>query len=93
MSSKDKTTAKLKAALKQFEDELKTKRVAYCEWADHKTFQMMLSNGLLIYVEINVFTGDICRINFDKYFVGKVISENICDGESLNEAPKFESFY
>lgn len=42
---------------------------------------MMLSNGLLIYVEINIFTGDIKYINFDKYFVGKTISENICDGE------------
>jgi len=41
---------------------------------------LMLSHGLLIYVEINVFTGDIQRINFDKYFIGKIISENICDG-------------
>lgn len=42
----------------------------------------MLCNGLLIYVEINVFTGDVRRINFDKYFLGKIISENICDGKS-----------
>lgn len=77
----NKGPGKLKASLKQFEDELKTKKVAFCEWSDQKTFQLMLSNGLLIYVEINVFTGDVRRINFDKYFVGKIVSENICDGE------------
>jgi hypothetical protein len=40
----------------------------------------MLSNGLLIYVEINNVC-DIRRVNFDKYFVGKIIAETICDGK------------
>lgn len=80
-SPKNKHHGKLKTSLKHFEDELKSKKVVFCEWSDQKTFQLMLSNGLLIYVEINVFTGDINRINFDKYFVGKIISENICDGK------------
>lgn len=82
-TTNNKSPGKLKASLKQFEDELKTKKVVFCEWSDQKTFQLMLSNGLLIYVEINVFTGDVRRINFDKYFVGKTISENICDGEFI----------
>lgn len=80
-SPKNKYPGKLKTTLKHFEDELKSKKVVFCEWSDHKTFQLMLSNGLLIYVEINVFTGDVSRINFDRYFVGKITSENICDGE------------
>lgn len=78
---KNKHSTKLKTSLKHFEEELKSKKVVFCEWSDQKTFQLMLSNGLLIYVEINTFTGDVCRINFDKYFLGKIISENICDGE------------
>lgn len=78
---KNKHPGKLKTVLKQFEDELKSKKVVFCEWSDHKSFQLMLSNGLLIYVEVNAFTGDVSRINFDKYFVGKIISENICDGK------------
>lgn len=81
LSNKNKNTNKLKSSLKQFEEELKTKKVVFCEWSDQKTFHLMLSNGLLIYVEIDAFTGDVSRINFDKYFVGKIISENICDGK------------
>lgn len=77
---KNKQPSKLKNSLRIFEEELKSKKVVYCEWTDQKTIQLMLSNGLLIYLEINVFTGDIKRINFDKYFIGKVISESICDG-------------
>ncbi|CAO1398737.1 unnamed protein product [Diamesa hyperborea] len=76
---KNKQPSKLKNSLRIFEEELKSKKVVYCEWTDQKTIQLMLSNGLLVYLEINVFTGDIKRINFDKYFIGKVISESICD--------------
>ena len=53
----------------------------FCEWRDHKTLELMLSTGLLVYIEINVFTGDLQRILFDKYFIGKIISETISDGE------------
>jgi WD repeat-containing and planar cell polarity effector protein len=83
LSPTNKPPEKLKSALKQFEEEIKSRKVVYCEWSDQRTFQLMLSNGLLIYVEINVFTGDVRRISFDKYFLGKIISENICDGEIL----------
>lgn len=39
----------------------------------------MLANGLLVYISINPFTGDLCRIYFDKYLVGKLVSEHITD--------------
>jgi WD repeat-containing and planar cell polarity effector protein len=84
----NKHPGKLKTSLKSFEDELKSKKVVYCEWVDQKTFQLMLSNGLLIYVEINVFTGDVRRVNFDKYFVGKIISEYISDGKLEFQKPE-----
>lgn len=86
-SPNNKHPSKLKSSLKHLEEELKTKKVVFCEWSDQKTFQLMLCNGLIIYIEINVFTGDVRRINFDKYFVGKIISENICDGKLKSKGP------
>ena len=60
---------------------------------NEKLFQLMLSNGLLIYIEINIFTGDIKKINFDRYFIGKTVSENICDGKSLDLALDLNSYW
>lgn len=77
-----KSNAKIKNNLKHVEEEIKTKKVVYCDWISERLFQLMLSNGLLVYVEIDIFTGDIKKINFDRYFIGKVVSENICDGKS-----------
>jgi WD40 repeat protein len=37
----------------------------------------MLVDGLLITIEIN--SGEIQRINFDKYFLGKLVSDHVCD--------------
>ena len=71
---------KLKNSIRHFEECLKHEKVVYCDWRDHKTLELMLTSGLLIYLEINVFTGDLNRILFDKYFIGKIISE-ICDGK------------
>ncbi|KAL7034656.1 hypothetical protein ACKWTF_008043 [Chironomus riparius] len=78
-SLNNKGNAKLKSNLKHVEEEIKTKKVVFCGWMNEKLFQLMLSNGLLIYIEINIFTGDIKKINFDRYFIGKTVSENICD--------------
>lgn len=60
---------------------------------NEKLFQLMLSNGLLVYIEINIFTGDIKKINFDRYFIGKIVSENICDGKLLELAIKHDSYW
>jgi len=39
----------------------------------------MLSNGLLMQIQVCLFSGDIQEINFDKYLVGK-LSEHVSDG-------------
>lgn len=83
-TNNSKVNAKLKNNLKHVEEEIKTKKVVYCGWMNERLFQLMLSNGLLIYVEIDVFTGDIKKINFDRYFIGKIVSENICDGKLVD---------
>lgn len=80
-TSNNKLNSKLRNNLKHVEEEIKTKRVVYCGWINEKLYQLMLSNGLLVYVEIDIYTGDIKKINFDRYFIGKIVSENICDGK------------
>lgn len=39
----------------------------------------MLSNGLLVHICIDSFTADITRITFDKFLIGKLVSEDVCD--------------
>lgn len=70
---------KLRASLKQLEEEINGKKVAHCNWITENIFQLFFSNGLLVYIELDAFSGEIRKINFDKYFVGKLISENISD--------------
>jgi hypothetical protein len=43
--------------------------------------QIMLSSGMLINICINIFTGDILKIVFDKYLMGKLLSEYVSDGK------------
>ncbi|XP_029712205.2 WD repeat-containing and planar cell polarity effector protein fritz isoform X1 [Aedes albopictus] len=75
----NKKPNRLRNALKLLEEELKQRRVVFCKWRNNVILQLMLSNGLLIHIFINPFNGDINRIYFDKYFIGKLISEQITD--------------
>lgn len=42
----------------------------------------MLNNALLIQIQANIDTGDICKITFDKYLIGKLL-DHISDGNYL----------
>uniref|UniRef100_A0A182SX86 WD repeat-containing and planar cell polarity effector protein fritz n=1 Tax=Anopheles maculatus TaxID=74869 RepID=A0A182SX86_9DIPT len=75
----NKKPNKLRHSLRLLEDELRQKRLVYCKWKNNVLLQLMLSNGLLVHLSINPFTGDINRIYFDKYLIGKLISEHITD--------------
>ncbi|XP_058060180.1 WD repeat-containing and planar cell polarity effector protein fritz [Anopheles bellator] len=75
----NKKPNKLRHSLRVLEEELRQRRLVYCKWKNNVILQLMLSNGLLIYVSINPFSGDICRIYFDKYLIGKLVSEHITD--------------
>lgn len=46
----------------------------------------MLSNGLLVQIQVCLFNGDVQEINFDKYLVGK-LSEHISDGNGISLFP------
>ncbi|XP_052891916.1 WD repeat-containing and planar cell polarity effector protein fritz [Anopheles moucheti] len=75
----NKKPNKLRHSLRLLEDELRQKRLVYCKWKNNVLLQLMLANGLLVHLSINPFTGDINRIYFDKYLIGKLISEHITD--------------
>ncbi|XP_055608329.1 WD repeat-containing and planar cell polarity effector protein fritz [Uranotaenia lowii] len=75
----NKKPIRLRNALKLLEDELRQRRIVYCKWKNNVLLQIMLSNGLLVHLVISPFTGDINRIYFDKYFIGKLNSELITD--------------
>lgn len=79
-----KNIGKTRNLLKTLEDELKNgKRIVYSDWSDHKILNLMLSSGLLVFIEFDIASGDIERVSFDRYFVQKIVSENICDGELM----------
>ncbi|XP_015586643.1 WD repeat-containing and planar cell polarity effector protein fritz isoform X2 [Cephus cinctus] len=69
---------KLKDSIKYLEEQLKDNSTVYCQWYDHCIVHMMLSSGLLVQIQINCPSGDIQKISFDKYLVGKV-SDHISD--------------
>lgn len=62
------------------QEQLKDHSNIFCQWLDYCTMQIMLTSGLLIYVQINLCTGDIKRIVFDKYLVGK-LSDRLSNGK------------
>ncbi|KAG5345687.1 FRITZ protein, partial [Acromyrmex heyeri] len=69
---------KLKHSIKYLEGQLKDNSVIYSQWYDDSVAQLMLSNGLLVQIQVCLFSGDVLEINFDKYLVGK-LSEHISD--------------
>ncbi|KAG7204560.1 hypothetical protein KM043_004984 [Ampulex compressa] len=74
----NKKGSKLKDSIKYMEEQLKDNSIIYCQWYDDCILQLMLSNGLLFQIQINISTGDIQKIVFDKYLVGK-LSEHLSD--------------
>jgi WD repeat-containing and planar cell polarity effector protein len=71
---------KLKRLLKQLEDVLQQKKIVYCAWKNHFILQIMFCTGLLVYISINIQSGDITNIVFDKFLIDKLISDTITDG-------------
>lgn len=75
----NKRPTKLRSCIKKLESYLKHHEIVYCQWRDAAVIEILLSNGLLIHICINIFTGDIMKMAFDKFFVGKLITETVTD--------------
>ncbi|XP_076230946.1 WD repeat-containing and planar cell polarity effector protein fritz isoform X2 [Calliopsis andreniformis] len=74
---------KLKDSIKYLEDQLKDNSVVYCQWYNDCVLQLMLTSALLIKIQVNIATGDIQKIIFDKYLIGK-LSDHISDAIITN---------
>lgn len=70
-------TKKLKDSVRKLEEMLRNNRIVHCSWTDNAMITMLLSNGILVHICINIFTGDINRMAFDKFFLGKLVSESV----------------
>ncbi|XP_014218415.1 WD repeat-containing and planar cell polarity effector protein fritz [Copidosoma floridanum] len=69
---------KLKDSIKYLEEQLSDYSTIHCQWVDYCAIQIMLSSGLLIYIQVNLCSGDIKKIIFDKFLVGK-LSDRLSD--------------
>lgn len=75
----NKRPLRLKDNLKELEEHLSQQRVVLCQWRDCSLLQLMFSSGLFVNVAVNVFTGDPLSITFDKFLMGKLLSEYVAD--------------
>lgn len=66
-----------------FQDCLDHLRVVYHQWRDSSTVQIMFNSGIVVNIVVNPATGDISEIIFDKYMVGKLLSEYVGDGKCI----------
>lgn len=79
MTLNNKGPQKLKDAILKLEELIRSHPPVYQQWRDNAVLRLMLQNGLLIHICINVLTGSILRIAYDKYFVGKIAANTITD--------------
>uniref|UniRef100_A0A1B0GKH0 Putative fritz isoform a n=1 Tax=Lutzomyia longipalpis TaxID=7200 RepID=A0A1B0GKH0_LUTLO len=75
----NKGATKLRNSIRKLEELLEKHKVIYCQWKDNVVMRMMLSNGLIVHICVNIFTGEVMRVAFDKFFLGKIVSESITD--------------
>lgn len=75
----NKRPHKLKDAIRRLEENIAEHPVVYSQWRDNSILRLMLSNGLLVHICLNVLSGAVARISYDKYFVGKITTDAITD--------------
>ncbi|KAK9507121.1 hypothetical protein O3M35_008929 [Rhynocoris fuscipes] len=75
----NKRPKKLKDSLKELEELLDTSRILSFKWKNVSCIHIILSSGLQIAIKINLFNGDVDEIIFDKFIIGKLFSQYVCD--------------
>ncbi|KAL7739326.1 hypothetical protein ACLKA6_017721 [Drosophila palustris] len=74
-----KAAGRLKDNLKKLEDLLRTHKMVHSEWQDAAQVLLLFDNGCIAHICVDIYTGDIRRMVFDKYLVGKLAAEVITD--------------
>ncbi|EDW75937.1 uncharacterized protein Dwil_GK14937 [Drosophila willistoni] len=78
-NSSRKSAGRLKDNLKKLEDLLRLHRVIHSEWQDAAQVLLLFANGIITHICVDIYTGDILRMVFEKYLVGKLAAEVITD--------------
>ena len=60
-----------RSSLKEFEELIADHAVIFSKWRTRHFFQLILQNGVIVNIHINKL-GDLARIAFDRYLVGKL---------------------
>lgn len=77
----NKRPFKLKDSLKELEQTLSSHKLVFSDWRCDNIIQFIFSTGLIVNIWVDIHNGSITRIIFDKFLVGKLLSENISDGK------------
>lgn len=64
-----------------FQELMSRERVVWERWQSSVVYQMVFASGIIVMLTVNTSTGDLIRIVFDKFLVGKLLSEHLADGE------------
>lgn len=51
------------------------------QWRDSCTLQLMFNSGLLANITVSYSSGDVLEVVFDKFLVGKLLSDYVSDGK------------
>ncbi|XP_037886123.1 WD repeat-containing and planar cell polarity effector protein fritz isoform X1 [Glossina fuscipes] len=74
-----KSTGRLKDNIKRLEDLMRNHKVAHIHWSDAAQVLLLFSNGIIAHICIDSFTGDILRMVYEKYLVGKLAADIVTD--------------
>ncbi|XP_077998341.1 WD repeat-containing and planar cell polarity effector protein fritz homolog [Glandiceps talaboti] len=76
---KNRRPDKLRDSIKELEELLLSHKCVHIRWKGRKLFQMVLSNGILVTIQVTVHSGDIEKLFIDKTLQGKLAAELIND--------------
>ncbi|XP_039949837.1 WD repeat-containing and planar cell polarity effector protein fritz [Bactrocera tryoni] len=74
-----KAPGRLKDNIKRLEELLRSYKIVHTEWRDAAQVLLLFANGIIAHISVDPATGDILRMVYEKYFVGKLASEVITD--------------
>ncbi|XP_063594193.1 WD repeat-containing and planar cell polarity effector protein fritz homolog isoform X1 [Penaeus indicus] len=78
VTPKNNRPSKLREALRELEELLSKERVIWEGWQTH-VYQLIFASGIISTLTVSLNTGDLTRITFDKFLVGKLLSEHLAD--------------
>ncbi|TMW49356.1 hypothetical protein DOY81_005574 [Sarcophaga bullata] len=78
-NSRKSRMGRLKDNLKRLEELLRTTKVVHIHWTDGSQVLLLFANGIIAHICIDMFTGDISRMVYEKYLVGKLAADTVTD--------------